>query len=601
MQSSNFSHQPADRTIRGHDGRNKANDSAGPARNLIAPAPTPLDKQGPRVTIREMFGRTAMLGLMQQWPLLCHKILDHAARQYGAREVVSRSVEGPIVRTTYAEIRTRALKVAQRLERDGCKPGDRIATLGWNTARHLEAWYGAMGMGGVYHTLNPRLFPEQIAWIMNHAEDKVLFTDLTFMPLVEKIAPSVTSLKRVIVLTDGAHMPETGLRDVVAYEDWLAEADGDFEWRDFDENTAAGMCYTSGTTGNPKGVVYSHRSNVLHAMIACLPDAMGISSRDTILPVVPMFHANAWGLAQSGPMIGAKMVMPGGKMDGASIYELLDTERVTLTAAVPTVWLMLLQYLEETGKTLPHLDKVVIGGSACPRAMTEKFQDNYGVQVIHAWGMTEMSPLGSLGTLKPAYADLDGGALLDLQEKQGHAPFGVEMKVTDDDNRELPWDGKTFGRLKVRGPAVAASYYGGDGAEQFDENGWFDTGDNVRIDEQGWLYFSDRSKDMLKVGAENVAASEIESVIMQTGLVEECAVVAQRHHMLDEVPVAFVIPAGAARDTLEQDIIEHCRQNLADFKVVRAVHVVDELPRSTLEKVAKNELRDRLPAITEGS
>ena len=394
-----------------------------------------------------------MLGLMQEWPLLCHKIIDHAAKQHGGREVVSRSVEGPIVRTTYSELRTRALGVAEMLERDGFKRGERIATMAWNAARHLEAWYGIMGMGGVYHTLNPRLFPEQIVWIMNHAEDRALFVDLTFMPLVEKIAGAVKSLKKIIVMTDGAHMPQTALPNVVAYEDWLAEAKGGFEWLDLPEEAAAGMCYTSGTTGDPKGVVYSHRSNVLHAMIAALPDAMGISSRDTILPVVPMFHANAWGLAQSGPMIGAKLVMPGGKMDGESIYELLDTEKVTFTAAVPTVWLMLLQYLEQTGKKLPHLKKVVIGGSACPRAMTEKFQKNYDVEVIHAWGMTEMSPLGSLGSMKPEYADLTGDAKLDIQEKQGHAPFGVEMKVTDDENRELPWDGKTFGRLKVRGHA----------------------------------------------------------------------------------------------------------------------------------------------------
>jgi len=310
-----------------------------------------------------------MLGLMQEWPLLCHKLIDNAERQHGVREIVSRSIEGPIVRTTYADIHRRSLKVAQRLERDGYGLGDRIATLAWNTARHIEAWYGIMGVGAIYHTLNPRLFPEQIVWIMNHAEDKAVFVDLTFIPLLEKIAGAVKSLKKVIVLTDKAHMPQTTLPNAVAYEDWLDEADGDFAWKAFDEGTAAGMCYTSGTTGDPKGVVYSHRSNVLHAMIAAMPDAMGLSSRDTILPVVPMFHANAWGLGQSGPMIGAKLVMPGCKMDGASIYELLDTEKVTFSAAVPTVWMMLLQYLEETGKKLPYLNKVVIGGSACPRAI----------------------------------------------------------------------------------------------------------------------------------------------------------------------------------------------------------------------------------------
>ena len=368
-----------------------------------------------------------MLGLMQDWPLLCHKIIDHAARQHPRREVVSRSLEGPIVRTTYAEIRARALKVAQRLERDGYGLGDRIATLAWNTGRHLEAWYGIMGVGAIYHTLNPRLHPEQIVWIMNHAGDRALFVDLTFLPLVEKIAPMVKSLEKIIVLTDAAHLPVTALPNAVAYEEWLAEADGDFAWKELDENSAAGMCYTSGTTGDPKGVLYSHRSNVLHAMTAAMPDSMGLSSRDTVLPVVPMFHANAWGLAQSTPMVGARLVMPGGRMDGASIYELLDSEKVTFTAAVPTVWLMLLQHLEETGKKLPHLRKVVIGGSACPRAITQKFQENYDVEVIHAWGMTEMSPLGTLGTMKPEYMGLEGGARLDVQQKQGHPPFGVEM------------------------------------------------------------------------------------------------------------------------------------------------------------------------------
>ena len=405
-----------------------------------------------------------MLGTMQDWPLLCHKILDHAALQHPRRKIVSRSVEGPIVRTTYRDIHTRALKVAQRLSRDGFGVGDRIATLAWNTARHLEAWYGIMGMGGVYHTLNPRLFPDQIAWIMNHARDRAIFVDLTFLPIVEKIALNVGSLGRVVVLTDEASLPETGLPDVVAYEEWLAEADGDFEWASLDENAASGMCYTSGTTGDPKGVVYSHRSNVIHALFSSLPDSISMSSSSVVLPVVPMFHANAWGIAHSAPMAGAKMVMPGGRMDGEAIYELLDSEKVDLTAAVPTVWLMLLQFLEETGKKLPYLKKVVIGGSACPRSMTKKFQEEFDVDVIHAWGMTEMSPLGSLGTQKPQLKNLQGEELLDMKGKQGYAPFGVEMKVTDDDDNVLPWDGKTFGRLKVRGPAIAGSYYGGAGA-----------------------------------------------------------------------------------------------------------------------------------------
>jgi fatty-acyl-CoA synthase len=533
-----------------------------------------------------------MLGLMQEWPLLCHKILDHAGIQHPDREVVSRSVEGPIVRTTYAGIRQRSLALAQLLEREGYGVGDRIATLAWNTARHLEAWYGIMGMGAVYHTLNPRLFPEQIAWIMNHAQDRALFVDLTFLPLVEKIAPAVPTLRQVIVLTDQAHMPQTTLANAVAYEEWLAEADGDFEWKALDENAAAGMCYTSGTTGDPKGVVYSHRSNVLHAMMACMPDAMGVSSRDVVLPVVPMFHANAWGLGQSGPMIGAKMVMPGGRMDGPAIYELLDTEKVTLTAAVPTVWLMLLQHLEETGKKLPYLKKVVIGGSACPRAMIRKFEAHYDVEVVHAWGMTEMSPLGSLCTVKPDYAGLEGDAFLDIKEKQGHAPFGVEMKVTDDNNRSLPWDGKTFGRLKVRGPAVAASYYGGASAEQFDAEGWFDTGDVAHIDAHGYMQVTDRAKDVIKSGGEWISTIALENLAVGHPDVAEAAVIGIAHEKWDERPLLVVV-RKPGREVAGSDLLEFMAGKVAKWWLPDDVAFVDEIPHTATGKIQKTRLREQ--------
>ncbi len=533
-----------------------------------------------------------MLGLMQEWPLLCHKILDNAARQHGAREVVSRSIEGPIVRTNYVEIRTRALKVAQCLEREGYGLGDRIATLAWNTARHVEAWYGIMGIGAVYHTLNPRLFPDQIAWIMNHAGDRFLFTDLTFLPVVEKIAAGVRSLEKVVVLTDAAHMPATSLPNAVAYEEWLALADGDFRWKNLDENTAAGMCYTSGTTGDPKGVVYSHRTNVLHAMIVALPDAMGISSKDVVMPVVPMFHANAWGLAQSVPMIGAKFVMPGGKMDGASIYELLDTEKVSFTAAVPTVWLMLLQYLEETGKELPHLKKVVIGGSACPRAMTSRFQEKYDVQVVHAWGMTEMSPVGTLGTMKPEHAGLIGDERLNLQEKQGFPPFGVEMKVTDDDNNELPWDGKTFGRLKVRGAAIARAYYGGCGAEQFDDEGWFDTGDVAHIDASGYMQITDRAKDVIKSGGEWISSIELENIAVGHPDVAEAAVIGVRHSRWDERPLLIVV-RKPGREPSSSDILGFMDGKVAKWWMPDDVAFVDEIPHTATGKIQKSKLREQ--------
>jgi fatty-acyl-CoA synthase len=533
-----------------------------------------------------------MLGLMQQWPLLCHKIIDHAARQHGHREIVSRSVEGPIVRTTYTELHKRARQAAQRLERDGFGLGDRVATLAWNTARHLEVWYGAMGIGAVYHTLNPRLFPQQIAWIMNHAEDRILFVDLTFMPLVEKLAPSVPSLRKIVVLTDAAHMPQTALANVVAYEEWLAGADGDFVWRDLDENTAAGMCYTSGTTGDPKGVVYSHRSNVLHAMIACMPDSMGISSRDVILPVVPMFHANAWGLGQTGPMIGAKMVMPGGKMDGASIYELLDTEKVTFSAAVPTVWLMLLQHLEETGKNLPHLRRVVIGGSACPRVITQKFQQNYDVEVIHAWGMTEMSPLGSLCTLKPEVEGLEPEALLDIRQKQGFAPFGVEMRITDDNDVDRPWDGATFGRLKVRGPAVARAYYGGAGAEQFDADGWFDTGDVAQIDANRYMQITDRAKDVIKSGGEWISTIDLENIAVGHPDVAEAAVIGLPHPKWDERPLLVVV-RKPEKTVGRDEMLAFMEGKVAKWWMPDDVVFVDEIPHTATGKIQKITLRER--------
>jgi fatty-acyl-CoA synthase len=531
-----------------------------------------------------------MLGLMQDWPLLCHKIIDYAATQYGNREIVSRSVEGPITRTTYSDIHRRAKKVAQALEADGFTMGDRIATLGWNTARHMESWYGIMGIGAVYHTLNPRLFPEQIAWIMNHAEDRAVLVDLSFVPIVEAIANQVPSLRKVVVLTDDKHLPKDSKLDLVAYESWIGAQDGDFAWRQFDENTACGMCYTSGTTGDPKGVLYSHRSNVLHALISCQPDALGIGANEVIMPVVPMFHANAWGIAHSAPMVGAKLVNPGPLMDGASIYELLDSEKVTMTAAVPTVWLMLLAYLEETGKTLPHLNRVVIGGSACPRAMTETFQNVYDVQVIHAWGMTEMSPIGSLGAIKPQFQHLDGDAKLDLQAKQGFAPFGVEMKVTDDDNVERDWDGETFGRLKVRGLGVAGAYYGGTGEEQFGEDGWFDTGDVAHISRDGYMQITDRAKDVIKSGGEWISTIDLENIAVGHPDIQEAAVIGVTHPKWDERPLLICI-RKKGRYPKEEDILDFMRDKVVKWWMPDAAAFVDEIPHTATGKIQKIELR----------
>ena len=533
-----------------------------------------------------------MLGLMQDWSLLLHRIIDHAANFHGERKVISRSIEGPIHTTDYRQVRARALKVSQRLSKDGIKLGDRVATLAWNTWRHLEAWYGIVGIGAIYHTVNPRLFPDQVIWIINHAEDRVMMTDLTFVPFLEKIADKLPTIERYILLTDAAHMPKTTLKNAVAYEDWIAEADGDFKWASFDENTAAGMCYTSGTTGHPKGVLYSHRSNVLHAYIAALPDSKGICSRDVVMPVVPMFHANCWSLAFSTPMVGATMVMPGAKMDGASIYELLDTFKVSFTAAVPTVWLMLLQDLEKTGRRLPHLKRVVIGGSACPRAMTKAFQEKYGVEVVHAWGMTEMSPLGSLCTMKPEYASLEGDAKLNVQMKQGHPPFGVDMKITDDAGRDLPWDGKTFGRLKVRGPAVAKAYYKGEGGEAFDKDGWFDTGDVATMDQYGYMQITDRAKDVIKSGGEWISSIDVENLAVGHPKVAEAAVIGVSHPKWDERPL-LVIVLKKGETVTKEELLEFMHGKIAKWWLPDDVVFVEDIPHTATGKIQKITLRQR--------
>ena len=532
-----------------------------------------------------------MLGLMQDWTLLCHRIIDHAAINHCDRPIVTRSVEGALHTTTYAQVRARARRVAQRLDRDGIRLGDRVATLAWNTWRHLEAWYGIMGLGAIYHTVNPRLFPDQIAWIVNHAEDRVLLTDLTFIPLLEKLADKLPSIERYVVLTDAVHMPTTSLKNAVPYEEWIGAVDGDFAWRMFDENTAAGMCYTSGTTGNPKGVLYSHRSNVLHGLTANGCDMKGYSSRDVVMPVVPMFHANCWAMMFAAPMAGASLVMPGPKLDGASVFELLDRYRVTCTAAVPTVWLMLLQHLEATGGKLPHLKRVVIGGSACPRAITRTFQDIYGVEVLHAWGMTEMSPLGTVCTLKPEYAGLGGDARLDIQQKQGHAPFMVEMKITDDAGQRLPWDGRTFGRLKVRGPAVARAYYKDD-SDILDAEAFFDTGDVATIDEHGYMHITDRAKDVIKSGGEWISSIELENLAVGHPKVAEAAVIGVQHPKWDERPL-LVIVLKRDQSATREEILAFMRGKVAKWWMPDDVAFVDEIPHTAAGKIQKTVLRQR--------
>ena len=534
-----------------------------------------------------------MRGLMQDWSLLIHRVIDYAATEHPEREVVSRLVEGPLHRSNYGEIRRRALRCAKRLAAEGIGVGDRVATLAWNTARHLETWYGITGIGAIYHTVNPRLFADQITYIMNHAGDRLLFLDLTFVPVIEKLAPQLTSVERYVVLTDAAHMPQTSLPNAVPYEEWLAEADDDFRWTDVDENTAAGLCYTSGTTGEPKGVLYSHRSNVLHAMMVVAPDAFGLSVRDRVLPVVPLFHANSWSLAFSAPMTGAALILPGPRLDGASIFELLEGEKVTFTAAVPTIWFALLQHLEKTGARLTTLKKVGIGGSACPPAVIEVFERKYGVEVLHAWGMTEMSPVGSVCSIKPeARSDEDYGKLLGVKSTQGYAPFTVEWKITDDEGERLPHDGKTFGRLKVRGPAVARRYFKRDDEEILDGEGYFDTGDVATLDAHGYMRITDRSKDVIKSGGEWISSIDLENIAVGHPSVAEAAVIGIAHPKWDERPLLIVVPKPGTTPGRDE-LLDFIRPKIAKWWMPDDVVVVDEIPHTATGKILKTALRER--------
>ncbi len=535
-----------------------------------------------------------MRGLMQDFPLLVHRVLDHAARWHGETEILSRSVEGPLHRTTYAEMnrRARALAHAAR-EKLGVTPGSIHATMAWNTWRHMEIWYGIMGLGAVVHTLNPRLFEDQLVYIINHAEDQWVFTDLSFVALFEKMRGRLPKVKGFVIMTDRAHMPETSLPNVVCYEELIAQGNAGFEWPEFDENTACGMCYTSGTTGNPKGVLYSHRSNVLHGLMCALGDAMAISSRDRMMPVVPMFHANAWSIAFSGPLSGAAMVMPGPKLDGASIYEMLTAGRVSITAAVPTVWLMLLQYLEQNPDLqLPDLQRVVIGGSACPESIMRAFVDVYGCDVIHAWGMTEMSPIGTLGTKSTQTMDLPKDEWWKIKLKQGRPPFMVDMKITDDAGKALPHDGATFGRLKVKGPAVAKSYFKGEGADAFDAEGWFDTGDVATIDKYGYMNVTDRAKDVIKSGGEWISSIEIENIAVGCPGVAEAAAVGLPHPKWDERPLLVIARKKGASLTREQ-VLAHLSGKIAKWWMPDDVAFVDEIPHTATGKISKLALREQ--------
>ncbi|GLU35636.1 3-(methylthio)propionyl-CoA ligase [Trinickia caryophylli] len=529
-------------------------------------------------------------GRMMDVPLNVSMLIRHAARYAAGTEIVSRRVEGDIHRYTYRDCEKRARQLAQALMRLGVAPGERIATLAWNGYRHLEAYYGIPGLGAVCHTINPRLFPEQIGYIVNHADDRYVLFDVTFAPLVAALAPRCPRVKGWIALADETHMPALPGVPVLCYESLVGAESGEFEWPEFDERQASYLCYTSGTTGHPKGALYSHRSVVLHAYGASLPDAMGLSARDSVLPVVPMFHVNAWGIPHAAPLTGAKLVLPGKDLDGKSLHELMETERVTFSAGVPTVWMGLLAHVRNAGGRFSSLERTVIGGSSCPPAMLRTFEDEYGVRVIHAWGMTEMSPLGTLARLNWEQSQRPRDAQRRLLEKQGTVIFGVDMKVVGPDGRELPRDGAAFGDLYVRGPWVIERYFGSDESPLVD--GWFPTGDVATIDEEGFLHITDRSKDVIKSGGEWISSSDVENVAIAHPDVAEAACIACLHPKWGERPLLVVVrrPTGSA--LTREALLAFYEGKVAKWWVPDDVVFVPELPHTATGKLSKMKLRE---------
>jgi fatty-acyl-CoA synthase len=534
-----------------------------------------------------------MLGLMQNQPLMISSLIEHANRHHQDVEIVSRRVEGDIHRTTYGAIARRSRQLAHALDALQLAFGERVATLAWNGYRHLELYFGVSGTGRVLHTLNPRLHPDQIAWIANHAQDQVLCFDLTFLPIIKAIQGKATTIRHFIALCDADQLPaDTGIAGLTSYEAWIAPHPGTYAWPEFDENSASSMCYTSGTTGNPKAALYSHRSTILHAFAGSLPDALNLSARDCVLPVVPMFHVNAWGLPYACAMTGAKMVFPGPAMDGKSIFELIEAEKVTFAAGVPTVWQMMLGHMQAGKLRFSTLKRTVIGGSACPPAMITAFNDDYGVEVLHAWGMTEMSPLGTVCTLKNKHLDLPATDKMKVRLKQGRGLYGVDMKIVDPQGQELPWDGKTFGDLLVKGPWIIRDYYQPDGPSPL-VDGWFPTGDVATIDADGYMQITDRSKDVIKSGGEWISSIDVENIAVAHPGVAMAACIGVKHPKWDERPIIAVVRkpgAGVSRE----ELLAFYDGKIAKWQIPDDVVFVDAIPLGGTGKMQKARLRDML-------
>jgi acyl-CoA synthetase (AMP-forming)/AMP-acid ligase II len=538
-----------------------------------------------------------MLGLMQNQPLLISSLIDFAERHHGDTEIVSRRVEGDLHRYTWRDVAQRARQVANALDGMNLLFSDRVATLAWNGYRHLELYFGVSGSGRVLHTINPRLHPEQIAWIANHAEDQVLCFDMTFLPLVQAIHAKSPTIRQYVALCDADKLPkDSGIPNLVSYEAWIGSQPTSYEWPSFDENSASSMCYTSGTTGNPKAALYSHRSTTLHAYAAALPDVMSISARDAILPVVPMFHVNAWGIPYSAALCGAKLVFPGPAMDGKSIYELIEAEKVNYAAGVPTVWQMLLTHMKPNKLRFSTLKRTVIGGSACPPAMIDAFREDYGVEVLHAWGMTEMSPLGTLCTLKNKHLLMSPEEQMKIRLKQGRAIYAVDMKIVGEDGNELPWDGKTPGDLYVKGPWVLREYFKGEGGDPlvYDKGvGWFPTGDVATIDADGYMQITDRSKDVIKSGGEWISSIDVENIAVAHPAVAMAACIGMKHPKWDERPIVAVVKKPGAEVTREE-LLEFYEGKTAKWQIPDDVVFVEAIPIGATGKMLKTRLREML-------